>query len=149
MSVDTPKWNENNSSYEITETNIIEAKRFAETVKLYDLQENEFNALKKVLDNISLQNWEIALENREQKWDILNKFNKELNKELKTDENLSNLNKNSINYLNEVEVRGRNYISQIWNSNKKVLRLHWITEENLLEFIRKILILLIILRVLI
>jgi len=56
MSFDTLKLDENISNYEITETNIAEAKRFAEQMYLDDLDKDEFNALKKVLDKISLQN---------------------------------------------------------------------------------------------
>jgi len=56
MSFDTLESVETNETVSDKEQNIKDAIKFAETVKLDDLQENEFNALKKVLDKISLQN---------------------------------------------------------------------------------------------
>jgi len=84
MAFDTPKWNENNeklSTQEIAEENIKAAKEFAKLVYLDDLQKDEFNLLKVVLDEISAENWQIAFANIQQKLNILYNFKKKLDSE--------------------------------------------------------------------
>jgi len=73
--------NEVSSTSEIADKNIKAAKEFAELVYLDDLDISEFKLLKKVLDEISAENWKIAFANIQQKLNILYAFNEKLDHE--------------------------------------------------------------------
>ena len=68
MSVDTPKWNENNETINtidrIKKQNIIDAIKFAEENPL-PKDSKDFAEMKPILDKISSDNWKLAHENRE------------------------------------------------------------------------------------